>query len=156
MERRYGHAQPQERFGVALPLLPGKAADHRLITGGFDVPAQEEVGHPHERMEPIDRQQHKAQRLPPGIAPADMRPFMRQDMDGISAFHVKGQIDGGVNQSQNKGRFHIFALLDTLLQPHRRGNPAPQAQGGEKRIAQHAHHAAKPDQGSTAAEFGWG
>ena len=145
MKARNRCAQTQKGCCIALPPLPGKATDHRLITGSLHIPAQEEVGHPHERMEPIDGQQHKAQHLPPGITPADMRPFMRQNMDGISAFHVKGQIDGGMNQSQNKGRFHIFALLDALLQPHRCGHPAPQAQGGEKRIAQHSHHTEEPN-----------
>ena len=51
-----------------------------LVAGQLDVPAQQHVGQPQHGVEPVDRQQQEAQRLPPVVAPHKMRALVGEHM----------------------------------------------------------------------------
>ena len=117
----------QQRSGVGFPLLRLHELHHPLITGHFDVPAQQDVGKPHKRVEPVQSQGQEADHLDPVIPLVQMGAFMLQNvLPGLFA-HAHGDVDSRLDEAQDKGGIDPVAfpaapdahsLPHLLFQPH--------------------------------------
>ena len=137
----------EQRPGIGLPLLPGQVPDDLLITGGFNVPAQQDVGQPQHRIEPVHAQKQETQRLPPVVPAADMGLLMSNHIVPVFRLHVRRQVDHRTQQPQHEGRIHPFAAFDPRLHEKRRGHPPPQHKVAEQGIQQHPRHTSSPEPG---------
>ena len=86
--------------------------DNLFITCKFNIPAQQYIAEPHQRIEPMNCQQQKTEWLPPMILAADMRLLMGNHMIHLAAVHMIRKIDFGFDDSQHKRRANILALID--------------------------------------------
>ena len=66
--------------GVAFPFLQLHELHHPLVTGQLNVPAQQDVGRPHQRVEPVQGQRQKADHLEPVVALFQMGALVGQDV----------------------------------------------------------------------------
>ena len=139
------HAAGQQRLGIIRPAGRIHIPDHLFVAGDLDVPAEQPVGQPQQRMEPVHRQQDKAQGLPPVVAPADVGLLVGNDAVQMFLGKPEGQIDPRPQHPQHKGGVDPLALEDVVPQPHRRGQPAPQPQPADKGIEQHPRRPHCPD-----------
>ena len=73
-------AQVQERGGVACCIRPPKGTDHGLVRGGLNVPAEEMIGQPQDRVEPVEAQGDIGQRLRQVVPAADVSLLMEQNI----------------------------------------------------------------------------
>ena len=121
------------------------APQHPLVTGVFHVPPQQNIRRPQHRVEPVQRQQQKSQRLYDVVAPPDVAPLMGQHLRQRRVVHALRHVDAGTEQPQHKGRSPRAAAVHVVLQPHRRAYPAVDAQIADQHICQHHHHARQPD-----------
>ena len=90
-------------FGIGPDGPPVQLPDHPLVAGQLDIPAKEDVGQPHDGVEPVDGQQGKAQGLPQVVQPFQMGPFMGQDMVFRVRIQTGGQVDPGPQDAQDEG-----------------------------------------------------
>ena len=86
--------------------------DNLFITCKLNIPAQQYIAEPHQRIEPMNCQQQKTKWLPPMILAADMRLLMGNHMIYLAAVHMIRKIDFGFDDSQHKRRANILALID--------------------------------------------
>ena len=137
-------AAVQQRLGIVRPLPVVQLLDRPLVTGQLDVPAQQYIGQPHQRMEPVHGQQYEAQGLPPVVPSEDMHLLMHHHMHQIPPLYPERNVDPGPNHPQHEGGVHCFALEDIVPHDHRRAHQLPQPQIGEQRIQAHGQHAQHP------------
>ena len=83
----------QQRPGVRLFTLGVQLPCHLLIAGQLDIPAEQEVTDPHQRMEPVDRKQSKGQTFPKGIPAPEVGLLVGDDV----AFRAEGQHEGQID-----------------------------------------------------------
>ena len=76
-------AQVQERGGVACGVRPPKRTDHGLVRGGLNVPAEEMIGQPQDRVEPVEAQGDIGQRFCQVVPAADVGLFVEQNIAPI-------------------------------------------------------------------------
>ena len=132
--------------GVGLLFSGAVIADHLLVAGQLDVPAQQKIGQPHGGIEPVDRQQRKAQGLPPVIPAGDVCLLVGDHMAPGGLIQVGGQVDLRTEQAENEGR------ADAVAEEHavsRDGFPylPPDPVTGDHRPQAHDHHTQHPDVG---------
>ena len=70
----------EQSGGVAFPLLQFHELHHPLVTGKLNVLAQQDVGNPHQRVKPVQRQRQKANHLKPVVALFQMGALVGQDV----------------------------------------------------------------------------
>ena len=92
----------------------------------------------------MDRQQQKAERLPPVIPAPDVRLLMRDHVIHLAAVHVIREIDFGPDEPEHERRADIFALIDILPQDHRFADLAMQAPVAHSRIEEQCCYSEKP------------
>ena len=73
-------AQVQERGGVAGGIRPPKRADHSLVCGGLNVPAEEMIGKPENGIEPVETECDIGQGFRQVVPAADVGLLMEQDV----------------------------------------------------------------------------
>ena len=76
-------AQVQERGGIAGGVRPPKRADHGLVRGGLNVPAEEMIGQPQDRVEPVEAQGDIGHRFCQVVPAADVGLLVEQDIAPI-------------------------------------------------------------------------
>ena len=80
-------------------LLIAKFLDDFFIAGKLNVTTQQNISQPHERIEPMNRQQEKTKRLPPMVFAAN----------------VEREIDSRFDNAQDKRRTYILTLENVAL-----------------------------------------
>ena len=143
--RAAADAAPDQCLGVIGPVFPVKTLDDPLVAGQLQIPAQQDIGQPQQGLEPIDAQQHKAQQLPPVVPAGDMGPLVGQHMLQVLVGETKGHIDPGPRQAQHEGRGDLFALIDVVPKPDRRGHPAAQPQIAQSRVEKQGRRPGQPE-----------
>ena len=93
----------------------------------------------------MDRQQQKAERLPPVIPAPDVRLLMRDHIIQLVAVHVIREIDFWPDEPQHERRADIFALIDVVAQDHRFADLAAQAPVAHSRIEKKCRYSEKPE-----------
>ena len=140
----------QESLGIVGPLHALHPADDLLVTCQFQIPTEQQVGQPHQRVEPVHRQNQKTQWLPPMVPAGDVGILMGQNRLLHWLRQMVGQIDAGTKQAHNKGRGDKFTLKNRhlgMLHPDSSRNPLPQPEIAHTSIQQHPHHSGQPDEG---------
>ena len=89
-------AAPQQGHGVGLPLLRVHIPHHLPVAGHFHVPAQENVGQPHQWIEPMNAKGDEAQQFVPVVKTADMGLLMGDDQLPFFRCQLGRQIDLGL------------------------------------------------------------
>ena len=120
---------------------------HLLVAGQLDVPAQEHIAQPQGGVEPVDRQQQKAQGLPPVIPAADVGALMGEDMAADGLVQTGRQVDVRAEQTKEEGGVDPVAEENARLQQHGFAHLPPDAQAGYQRPERHGSHAQKPEVG---------
>ena len=87
------HTARDKGLHIVGPLPAVQMFDHFFVARQLDIPAQQHIAEPQQGIEPVDRQQQKAQRLPHVIPAAQMCLFVGDDLLPVAAVHVVGQID---------------------------------------------------------------
>ena len=100
----------QQGAGIGLPLIQLHEADDPLVTGGLDILAQEDIGHPYQGIEPVQGQGQEADHLDPVVPLVQVGPLVGQDVLAALAVHAHGDIDFGLDKAQNKGRLDLVAF----------------------------------------------
>ena len=89
--------------------------DNLFVTGQLNVPAQQHISQPHQRIEPMDCQQEETQRLPPVVSAANVRLLMGNNVFQILTVHVKREIDSWLYDAKHKRRAYILTLENVVL-----------------------------------------
>ena len=82
-----------KRLHIIRALSALQILNYLFITCQLDIPAQQHIAEPHQGIEPVDRQQQKAERLPQVISAPQMGLLMGNDILPAAAVHVVGKID---------------------------------------------------------------
>ena len=134
----------QKGFRVCFFLPQSVTADHSFIAGKLDIPAHQQIGDPHKRIEPENSQEQERRRLPPMVPAAQMAPLMGDHIFPVRLGQTGGQIDLGPEQTQDKGGCHRVTDPDILLIRHRFPHKTPHSEIAEHEMAQHQKNAASP------------
>ncbi len=138
-------AEVQKGLRIAGDLVPVHFLDGLLVAGGFDVTAEKNVGHPAERIEPIDRQEQIAKWLPPVVAPSKVRFFMREHVFQFVSAQRRRHVDDRLHDAQNERSLQFIGRPDVASQPDRRRGLDPKFQISDQGIDQEADDARDPD-----------
>ena len=131
--------QMEEGPGVAALFPLRQSAEHPLVAGGLQVPAEKFPGDPQRRVEPVEGDRQEKEGLPQKIPPAQVEPLMGQHIAPVGLTQPRGQVDAGRHQTQHEGRSGLIALPHAEGHPHSGGHgllelpllhhkPAPQSQ----------------------------
>ena len=96
--------------GIALPVLQLHEPDYPLVAGHLDIPAQQDITQPHQRIEPVDRQGDITQHLDPMVALFQVGPLMGQNVPPVFPGHSGGNVDFRLDKAQNKGSLNSGAF----------------------------------------------
>ena len=140
-----GGGAGQQGVGIGLPLRIRQVRHGPFVAGHFQIPAEKNVRNPHQRLEPVDRQQDKPKGLPPVVPVAQMGPLVPQNVGPVLRFHVRGKVDSRPDDSQQEGAGNGITQVDILPQPKGGTHPAGQAEVTHQRVHQHPRHANQPD-----------
>ena len=140
-------AAAEQGGGISAAVLLLQRPDHLLVAGPLDIPAQQGIGRPQQRVEPVDGEEQEAQRLPPVVAPADVSPLMGDHIGQIPFLQPVGQVDHRPQEPQDKGRIHPLALPDIFPEKGGSAHPAPQAQIADQGVEQQQDHPCQPEPG---------
>ena len=143
----------QQRRGIGPAIVRSHIANDFFITSRLNVPAQQDIGRPHHRIEPVNGKQKEPGRLPPVIMTADMGPLVGQHIGSVPLLQAEGQVDHRAENSQYKGGIHEFTLLDPLLQGYGSANPALQKQVAHQCVQKHHAHSHDPDPGTDKGQY---
>ena len=143
--RTLPHGAGHQRPGIGGAPRAVHIPQHPLVTGVLHVPPQQDIRRPQHRVEPVQRQQQKCQRLYEVVAPPDVAPLMGQHLRQRRVVHTLRHVDAGTEQPQHKGCPPRAAAVHVVLQPYRRAYPAVDAQIADQHICQHHHHTRQPD-----------
>ena len=119
----------QQGGGVALPLLQLHELHHPFVTGQLDVFAQQNIGKPYQRVEPVDGQGQKAYHFEPVVTLLQMGAFMGQNVLPDCGRKSRRNVDLRADEAQNKGGIDPTAL-PAAGDLHCVPDFAPQAQVG--------------------------
>ena len=100
----------QQGGGVGFPLLQLHELHHPLVAGDLDVLAQQDVGRPHQRIEPVQRQRQKAHHLEPVVALVQMGAFVGENVTLFLGGHAHGDVDIRADEAQNKSGLDAVAF----------------------------------------------
>lgn len=113
-------AAGQQGFRVLLFPVRFIISDDLLIAGQFQVTAEQRIGGPAERVEPIDCQQKIAQYFPQMVQAFQMGLLMG-DYRGVHFFrHGGGQVNAGADQAQKEWGINEFAKVYGILKTNSR------------------------------------
>ena len=121
------HTAGQKRLRVISSLLVSECLNDLFITGKLNIPAQKDIGNPHQWIKPVDGQQQEAKGLPPVVFAANMGLLMGDNVPQILPIHFERQIDSRPEDAQHKGRVDIFTLEDVISVTNGRIQLAAQA-----------------------------
>ena len=116
----------------------------QLITGALHVAAQQDVGQPQGRVEPVERQQQEGQGLDDVVAPADVAALVGEHLGQVVLRQTVGEIDTGREQTQHEGRAEVAAAVDVAVKARRFTDLGPHTQVAEGHVEQHTAHAGEP------------
>ena len=116
----------------------------QLITGALHVAAQQDVGQPQGRVEPVERQQQEGQGLDDVVAPADVAALVGEHLGQVVLRQAVGEIDTGREQAQHEGRAEVAAAVDVAVKARRFTDLGPHTQVAEGHVEQHTAHAGEP------------
>ena len=140
-----GDAAGEEGFGVFLLLTAAKVLYDTLVTGQLNVPAQQNVGNPDQRMEPVKSQQSKAQRLPPMVLTFQVGTFMGQHIGGIFRMQGGRQVNNGFTDTQNEGGVDVITDKQVVLDPDGGLDFIMKTAVGHKGVEHYGDYAQEPD-----------
>jgi hypothetical protein len=83
--------QCKQRSAVPCPGLCSQLAHGPLVAGKLHIPRHQRKREPDERIEPVQRQRRKSQRLDQVIPSADMHLFMRQNIGKLLRRQTTGR-----------------------------------------------------------------
>ena len=149
--QRAGEHQPpvgaavEQREGVSLAPGEIELADDPFVAGELNVPAEQDISQPHQWVEPVDREQQPAQRLPPVVAPREVRPLVGEHGRALRLRQSGGQVNFRRENAEDEGRVRRVADINAGLD--RRGNAhfPPQAQPAYSCVKQQKRHPSEPD-----------
>ena len=102
-------AAMEQGLGIVGPLVGAQLLDDPFVTGQLNVPAQQDVGCPHDGVEPVDGKQQKAQRFPPVVSAADVGALVGDDVGPVRFVHMIGEVDLRLEDAEDEGGVHILA-----------------------------------------------
>ena len=100
----------QQGGGVGFPLLQLHELHHPLVAGNLDVLAQQDVGCPYQRIEPVQCQRQKAHHLEPVVALVQMGAFVGENVTLFLGGHAHGDVDIRADEAQNKSGLDAVAF----------------------------------------------
>ena len=105
----------QERGGVARCIRPPKRADHGLVRGGLNVPAEEMIGQPENGIEPVEAERDIGQGFRQVVPAADVGLFVEQNIAPIRFRQADRKIDAGAEEAADEGAVDLVRLVDVLF-----------------------------------------
>ena len=105
----------QERSGVAGGIRPPKRADHGLVRGGLNVPAEEMIGQPEDGIEPVEAERDIGQGFCQVVPAADVSLLMEQNITPVGFRQANGKIDAGAEEAADEGAVDLIRLIDIFL-----------------------------------------
>ena len=136
-------ARKQHR-GIGLDGALVHRADHPLIAGQLNVAAEQRIGEPQHGVEPVNRKQREAQRLPPVVTPREMRPLMREYILPLHLVQTGGQVDAWFYNAEDERRGNGIAKINVILNGERYTHAPTQPKITHERIEQHGSKADEP------------
>ena len=119
----------QQGGGVALPILQLHELHYPFVTGQLDILAQQNIGQPHQRIEPVNGQGQKADHFEPVVALFQMGALVGQDVLPDCGRKPRRNVDLRADKAQNNGGIDLTAL-PAAGDLHGIPDLAPQAQVG--------------------------
>ena len=114
--------------GVGFLLAHTHVFDDFFIAGNLYIPAEEDVGRPHQRMEPVYGEQQVAKEFPPVVPARKMRLLVGEDIGNLFFGRSRRQIDPGSYDSQDKRGADRVAEPDIALKGDSLPDPAQKQQ----------------------------
>ena len=154
-----GHGQPsaggqgQDRRGIVRPDLRAQLFHHSLVAGHLHVPPREEVGKPHQGIEPVEAQRPVGQKPRHMVAPVNVQPLVEEDIVPLPWLQIRGQVDPWPQKSQHKGRGDLLGQVDPLSQRHRAAQPQEQPEVCRCRPGGQDQRAGQPDPGGNLPDI---
>ena len=97
----------QQGGGIGLPLIQLHELHHPLITGDFNVLAQQHIGNPHQGIEPVQGQGNETDHLNPVVALFQMGPLVGENLPFGILGHSGGYVNLRFDKAQHKGGFNL-------------------------------------------------
>ena len=135
----------QQRLRIVRARRTVQPLDDFFIARELDVAAEEDVGDPHQRVEPVQREHEVAQHLPPVVAAGEVRVLVRDDIRRRPLVHVHGKINVRLHHAEDERRIDKFALVDVISQQNRRCELSFQLSRAHERVDEQRRHAGKPE-----------
>ena len=130
--KRQRHPDPaarrliQQGSGIHFFLPAAQVGQRLFVAGHFQIPPQQPVGQPHQRVHPVQAGDRPGRRLGQRVAAADVRPLVGQNADPFLPIQPFGQVDARPHQPQDEGSLQPGHLIYTRLRLG--GRPQPQGQ----------------------------
>ena len=134
----------QQGGGVGFPLVQLHELHHPLVAGDLDVLAQQDIGCPHQRIEPVQCQRQKAHHLEPVVALVQMGAFVGENVTLFLGSHAHGDVDIRADEAQNKSGLDAVAF-PAAGDPDGLPNLQLQGQVGVQTVNAEAAGNAKPE-----------
>ena len=148
--RRLGTAAIQQRLGIAGNLFPVHPADHLLVAGQLQIPAQQEISGPNQGIKPMETKGQPAQGLGPMIPPPDVALLMGQHIVRRLRRQIRRQINPGPDQPQHKGGIRFFGPINVVPPAAGVFHPSAQPPGGKDAPSSQRRGAGQPDPGQNS------
>ena len=133
-----------ESAGVGGAARVVGVLEGHLVAGALHVAAQQDIGQPQGRVEPVERQQQEGQGLDDVVAPADVAALVGEHLGQVVLWQAIGDIDTGGEQAQDEGRAEVIAAVDVAVKVRCFTNIGPHTQVAEGHVEQHTAHAGEP------------
>ena len=143
-DRLARHTARKQHRGIGLDGALVHRADHPLIAGKLNVAAEQRIGEPQHGVEPVNRKQREAQRLPPVVMPRKMRPLMREYILPLHLVQTGGQVDAWFYNAEDERRGNGITKVDIFLHTERYAHAPAQPKITHERIEQHDSKADEP------------
>ena len=134
----------QQGAAVGLARLHVRRAQHPLVAGLFQVAAVAAVHAPEVEIEPVDAQRQPGDELGPVVPGAQVGPLVGQDVGPLLGAETRHQIDARSEIPHHAGGGDAVGHIDAVLLPHRKAQPAAQAEIRDRRQAVKHRHAREP------------
>ena len=102
-------------LSIVCSLLVAKVFDDLFITGKLNVTAQQDIGKPQQRVEPMNRQQEETKGFPPMVFASNMRLLMGDNVFQILSVQFERQINSRLDDAKHKRGIYILTLEDVVL-----------------------------------------
>ena len=130
--------QRQQGAAVVQPLVVPQVPQGPFVTGQLAVGAGHDGGHPHQRVEPVDRQAHAAQERPERVQMTGVGLLVEEDMAQPlrRGYRFRREVNGGPEESEEAGGGQVIAQVDRAGAMFRRiGDPLPAQLSPEDQVA---------------------